>query len=378
MVEFYLVSMTVEPPPKLRNISPLKMITTEIRRESFLASLQMVRAGLSTREFTEQSSCFAFKDGYVMTFNDEIACRRKVETDVLHGAIPAAKLLDILEKIPDPKLTIQSKNGELVFTGKGKGFAITKEKKIMLPIDQVDPPGNWTPLPKGFEDALSRTKKCVTGDETKFMFTCVHFHPQFMESCDNDQAIRHRISLGIKKPFLIRGRALDDITTLAMDSISVTASFVHFRKKPEKDEGDLIYSCRKYIDKYPDLSPVYEIKGSKIIIPRGLAAAAEQAGVFADDVSAGRAWLTVFLSPGRIKIKGYGNTGRYWTTKKIEYNGPELSFTMPPSLLREIADQYKTAKIDKRKIKITGGKDINEGGTWEYIARLAKIKATKD
>jgi len=45
----------------------------KINRQEFLDSLEMVKAGLSPREFIEQSSCFAFKEGEVLTFNDESA-----------------------------------------------------------------------------------------------------------------------------------------------------------------------------------------------------------------------------------------------------------------------------------------------------------------
>ena len=47
----------------------------EIPREAFLRTLEAVQPGLDPTGAIEQSSCFIFKDGAVMTFNDEVSCR---------------------------------------------------------------------------------------------------------------------------------------------------------------------------------------------------------------------------------------------------------------------------------------------------------------
>jgi DNA polymerase III sliding clamp (beta) subunit (PCNA family) len=355
-------------------------MSIQIDRETFLNDLQMVKGGLSAREFTEQSSCFVFKEGWVMTFNDEVACRKKIQPTKLHGAVPATRLLEILDKIEDPKLRVGSKDGELIFRGKKKGFAVTKEKSIVLPIDQVESPGEWRALPTNFADALGRVKKCVSGDETKFILTCVHLHPEFIEACDSRQLFRHRMDLGLKEAVLVRGVALNEIVALEMDHISITESWIHFKKEGKDGNDSLIYSCRKYAEPFPDLNSVLKIKGRNVVIPRGLQMTAERAGVFADDSSSGEPWVTVTMSPGRMVIRGEGNSGRYWENKKIDYEGPEISFIINPSLLRDIAETYKNARVSENLLKVTGGKSIEEGGKWEYVARLGKMddKEEKD
>ena len=52
---------------------------TTVNREAFLHQLESVQAGLSSKEMIEQSSCFAFIKGKVVTYNDEISCRQKCE-----------------------------------------------------------------------------------------------------------------------------------------------------------------------------------------------------------------------------------------------------------------------------------------------------------
>ena len=46
-----------------------------VSREKLMQALEAVSPGLANRELIEQSSCFVFKSGMVMTFNDEVAGR---------------------------------------------------------------------------------------------------------------------------------------------------------------------------------------------------------------------------------------------------------------------------------------------------------------
>ncbi len=156
-----------------------------VNREEFLNDLEMVQSGLSPREFIEQSSCFVFDDGRVMTFNDEVACQKKIGVSIT-GAIQATSLLDILQKLEDPILSItENEKGELEFKGKKKAFGITKDAEIFLPINQVEVPEKWRPLPKEFTEAVGLVQHCVSGDESQFLLTCIHIHPDYIEACDN-------------------------------------------------------------------------------------------------------------------------------------------------------------------------------------------------
>ena len=143
----------------------------------------MVKAGVSAREFIEQSSCFVFQDGMVMTFNDEVACRKDTHLKVT-GAVQAAALLAILEKMPDDELDVEeNEKGELEFRGKGRRFGIVRDAEIFLPIDRVENPEKWKPLAPEFTEAVGLTRHCVSTDENKFLLTCIHIHPEYIESC---------------------------------------------------------------------------------------------------------------------------------------------------------------------------------------------------
>jgi hypothetical protein len=123
-------------------------------REDFIRQLEMVEAGLSTREQMEQSSCFAFQGGRVITFNDEVSCQAPslLEED-FEGALVAAPFLESLKLMPEVHLQLEKENGVLKVLGKaGRGFEVPFLKKVGLPLDMLHGgygryPGHQVPHP---------------------------------------------------------------------------------------------------------------------------------------------------------------------------------------------------------------------------------------
>jgi len=337
----------------------------KINRELLLNALNMVKPGLSPREFIEQSSCFVFQNKQVMTFNDEVACRKEVELDIT-GAIQATSLLSILEKIGDPELMVRENDaGELEFKGKRKGFGIIKDAEVFLPIDKVEEPGKWRSLSKEFTEAVGLVQHCVSTDESKFTLTCIQITPEYIQACDNLQIMRCRVKTKIKRPLLVRGASLAHITSLGMDQFSVTKDWIHF-----KNGDGLIMSVRTYQEEFPDLDGLMAVEGNEITIPKGMKEASECAAVFAMDKS-GDPQVQVRLSSGRVQLAGEGLTGWYRETRKINYQGPDISFVIAPELLRHISEKYSEATLTEEKLRA-------EGGQWEYVTVLGALASTDE
>jgi DNA polymerase III sliding clamp (beta) subunit (PCNA family) len=340
------------------------MSAITIQREELIRDLDQVKPGLSSREFIEQSSCFCFQDGVVMTFNDEIACRKRTVLPI-NGAIQAQVLRDILDKLPDAELTVEEgENGEVIFKGKRRAFGMVKDAEIHLPINQVENPSEdqWKPLPKTFLEALKLVRHCVSTDESKFLLTCIHLTPKGMESCDNLQMIRYRFPTGLTEKVLVRGSSLSQILDLGMESVCLTPSWIHFR-----NESGLVLSCRRFADEYPDLSPLTQFEGYPIRIPQGLKEASERAAVFARD-RAGDPLIEVTLREDRIRLEGRGLSGWYREVKRVQYRGPELRFFISPDLLAHLSEHYSDAQISDERLKV-------EGENWVYVTVLGKPNA---
>ncbi len=348
----------------------------KINREQFLNDLQMVKGGLSSKEFLQQSNSFVFRGGEVFTFNDEVACRKKCAF-IGEGAIQADILLAMLEKIPDDVLeVIINDENQHEFRAKNKRMKLARDAEVLLPIEKVteEVPKGWAMLPENFSDIINNVQGCVSTDEANnWALTCIHFHPEFIEACDNRHMLRWHVKLGHNKSMLVRATAIAQIIGLGMTQITTTQSWIHFR-----NSQGLIVSCRKFIEDYPDMSQVLDVTGDPIKLPKGIVDAANRASIMAAEKAAGmETTLTIDLRPGAAKITGEGLVGVYEEIKKVVYNGPPMRFIMTPQLLCHITQNYNDAIISERKLKASGGSK-DSVGLWEYVTVLGRPKtATK-
>lgn len=349
-------------------------MNAKVKREAFLHALESVAPGLSPREIIEQSSCFVLRDGYVATYNDEISCKGKSGLDESFvGAVRADKLLDLLRKLPEEEIQISGNGSELVVTGKGRKCHFAMEKEIVLPVDQVDEPGEWRKLPDEFTDAVGMVQNCASQDQSAFTLTCVHVHPKWVEAFDSYQTCRWRLATGVDEPYLVRSTSIKHISALGMHEVSETQSWLHFR-----NAAGLVVSIRRYVEEYPqDIGRFLavkdekgkDIKGVAVQLPKGLAEEAERATVFSSENSDSN-YVTVEMRQGKVRIKGIGVTGRYEAGKKLNWTGPEMQFLIAPALLSEIVKKHAECYMSPTRLLVSGG-------SWRYAAALGAT-AQKD
>jgi hypothetical protein len=330
-----------------------------ISRGNFLQQLQSIAPGLSPRDIIEQSSCFAFRNGEMMTYNDEVACRMKTSLK-LKGAVQGKPLISMLEKMNEEDIQVGVVDGELLVVGKKRKAGIRMEKEVLLPIDNVEEPKKFKPLHDDFLEGMNMVKECTGKDEQKFWTNCVHIHPKWVEACDNFQITRFRVKTQVNQPTLIRSSAVKFIVDLEMSEFSETDDWMHFR-----NGAGLILSCRRYLDQFPDFRKLLASSGTPTTLPKGLAEATERANVFSEE-NTDNNYVTVELRPGKIKVRGEGVSGWYSEIKKLKYRGPALDFEIRPALLAKITRQYNDCEISEGRLKVDGGK-------FTYVTILSKV-----
>ena len=334
----------------------------KVNREELLRRLSAVEPGLSVREILEQSSCFVFRDGQVLAFNDEICTRAPSGLDdTFSGAVPAKKLTAILYKLKDEFLEVTQADGELVLAGKGRsrtGFRM--EAEVTLPVDQVETPKKWRPLPPDFLHAVEIVQNCAGTNESEFEWTCVHIHPEHVEACDNFQMCRYRLEMPLKRPTLVRKESLRHVLPLGVSEVSETESWLHFRNQ------EVILSVRRFLEDYKDIGKFLEVEGEPCTLPKGLGKAADRAEVFSQE-NVDENQVRVELSPGRVRIHGKGMSGWHEEVKKAVYKGPPISFMIAPKLLAEVVEKHNQSVVGQGRLKVDGGK-------WTYVTCLGAIK----
>lgn len=331
-----------------------------VNRETLLNQLESVQSGLSARELVEQSSCYVFKDGIVMTYNDEIACHQKCSLK-LTGAVQAAQFKDLLHKLKEDNIQVEAKATELMIKGKGRRAGIRMEADVLLPIDSVERPEKWKDLNEDFLEAVKLVQSCASSDDSEFALICIHIHPEWVEACDNFQITRVPMKTGVKASTLVKRDALKHVVALDMTEFCETESWMHFR-----NPSGLVLSCRRYVEDYPNLGPLLDVKGTKATLPRGLGDAADKASVFSADTSDDNQ-VRIELRPGKLRIRGQGASGWYQEQKKINYKGPALAFLIAPELLIEITKKHNDCLISSTALMV-------DSGRFQYVSCLGAIE----
>lgn len=327
---------------------------TTTNRPHLLQLLQQVQPGISNKEVVEQSSCFVFKDKILSTFNDEVCCRIPCEIELV-GAVQSAPLLAMLAKLPEDEIEIGTdidQPGELLIKGKNRRAGIKMEAEVLLPVDLVDVPKKWIPLPPDFCEAVEVVSRCASKDaDNSFRLTCVHVHTDWLEACDNYQMARFPISTGVRSPILIRATTMKAIVGAGVSEICETRSWLHF-----KSESGLVISLRKHYEDYPDLSQAIVLDdGTRVTLPGGLAEAVDKAVVFSKETIHSNK-ITVKLSKDKLVIAGEGDNGWFQEKKKISYDGEPFGFRIDPKLLIDITKKNNECTLSAHKLKVDGGK----------------------
>lgn len=333
----------------------------KVKREKLLRSLEAVSAGLSTKEIIEQSNAVVFVDGRAVTFNDEISC--SVECDVgVSGAVTAVPLMALLRKLPDEEIDLEVVDGELVVKGDHRKSGIKMAAEVTLPVDGVERPGDWINLNPAFVEAVRIVQDCASRDESQFVLTCIHIHPERVEATDSFQLARYPMKTGLDSPSLIRRVSMGSVLGMAATKVSQTENWLHFRN----DDG-LVVSCRRYADNYvkPEiLDSFLSVDGHPVTLPKGLEDVIGRAEVFSSEDTVNQ--VTVSLKEDSVVLTGQGATG--WHKEKprgVVYKGDEMSFTISPRMLVEILRMEGKCKVGSGRLLVTADK-------WSYVTCVGK------
>lgn len=330
----------------------------KISREDLLRVLASVQPGLSPKETVEQSNCFVFTNGEVVTYNDEVCCRAASPLGDFTGAVKAGKLLEMLEKIPEDKIWVDAKGDKLVIRWTGERSWLRVEQEILLSMP-MEKPKKWTKLDPEFSEAVSVVKECASQDQSSFEMTCIHIVPGWIEACDNFQLCRWKMETGFEGSTLVRQNALQHIVTSGADEFAVTSSWVHFRNK----EDGVYFSCRYYEEEYKDFSKLLNVKGGTLTrLPKKLAEVAERSAIFSAENDKNDR-VTVTLKDGRVFVESEGTSGGHMGAKKVSYDGETMVFLISPALLAQLVRKHEECHISPGRLNVKGEK-------FSYVACL--------
>jgi len=317
-----------------------------VNKGQLLRELVQVQGGLAAKPTVEQSDCFVFQKGEVMTYNDDVACRIPCSLKIT-GAINASKMFNMLSRWPEETIEFKREPGKLRYRGKSKSGYFVTQDEIILPIKDVDQPKQWYDLPSNIWESINLVIECASRHNDLSHLDCVHFTENQIEACDGQQAARIQVNTPYKN-VLIQQISIRFVMLLNPTKTSEGSNWVHFRTG---DTG-VITSCRKCMENYPTehLDRIFNLTGSSLVLPnKGLTECISRLEVFLEENYA----IEVDLFKNELKLTSRGEHGCHTEREKIKYNGTPISFNIYPKLLKELIKKDKQCIISDRALKAT-------------------------
>jgi uncharacterized protein YqiB (DUF1249 family) len=342
----------------------------KIVRETLLNCLNQVSAGLSSRDLAEQTSSFIFQPPFVITFNDEISVRMKLEElDGVEGAVRAKPLLAALTNMSHEEIDVTTDEKNLIIKAPRTKVQIRREPQAdPSPIDAIKPPAKkaYGDLPEHFGTAVEQVCSVTSSSNDQEFFTvAVHLTKGWIEGSDRKQFCRYTMDLPLSGSFLVRSKSLKHLAGLDVTRVAENGDWLHFRNQT------LIFSVRRHISSgYPDLTRNLSFRGAKTVLPKGGIPAAKLAAAFSSE-NKDNDRVQVQLSDGKMVVVGLSAHGQAETTLECGYTGGQVSFWIAPKALVRLIEDFNDCEIaPEGRLSVFG-----EG--WVYSAALSKDKEEK-
>lgn len=332
-----------------------------MNREQLLKTLQAVSPGVARKEMIEQSTCFIFKDGHVISYDDEVSVRVKIDLG-FEGAVPAEPFIALLSRLPDEEVKVVNKDDSVQIRGKGKRGTIKKQQEITLPVDNMPKPGKMKKLPKDFGKVISAVSSSASRDMTRPILTAVSIATEGADATDNFQITQMDFESDCPAEFLLPASQAPIIARYNPTHVAAAKGWVHFKNK----EG-VVFSCRTITGDFPDLSDALGIKGVKVKLPKLTGDALDRTGIFLDAEFDQDRYISITIEEGKMRILSSGSKGSLEEVMKVKYKGKPVSFSVHPQLLSSALSLLRDVVIGK-------GALLLEGERFSHAVRLMASK----
>lgn len=346
----------------------------KVNRVELLQKLEGAQVALAPRDILAQSTCYIFQKGQLWTYDGKkaVSCPSGLPDEVT-GAVKPTQLLSQLRKWEEEEVEVRCSDNTFSIHGSTEEAGVRLEATIQLPVDKIEVPTDWKPLPADFNDAVSLVYECASVNGTSPILTCVHLHPDWVEAADNKQLARYKMKTGLTSPVLIERDALQHVPKLGMTEVAETPNWLHFR-----NPLGMALHCVRYVESmaYHDLTDKLRIRnGVNVSFPKALEAAIGKAKDFTD--TADNDNVLVEMRPGKLRLTGRSADGHY--VKKADlpgYAGEALEFNVSPTLLEKVVKNHTQCTIGestegKRRLVVTGA-------TWRWLVCLRRVQKNGD
>ena len=333
----------------------------EINKTQLQEALEIVKPGLANKEVIDQSTSFAFIDGRVVTYNDEISLSHPIPGLELTGAILADNLYKFLAKVKKDDVTFEVSGNEIILTTGRAKAGLTLQDEIKLPLDEeIAEKGKWKTIPENLIQAIDFVMGACSRDMSRPVLTCVHVNKEgFIEASDGYRISYYTIENELPvETFLLPAISATVLVKLKPIKIAEGRGWIHFQT-----EEKTILSCRVFEDDYPKTAKFLSMKGATLTLPKLLNGALERAMVFSKREHMLDESVEVEIADRELTLRATSPSGWFEESLNIRYDDAPIAFHITPYLLKNILQETQRCEISDDKLKFSG-----EG--WVYVTAL--------
>lgn len=325
----------------------------EINRVEALKSLENAMVAVDVNRRLMQSDTFVFYKGNLITFNGEM---RTIQTspfgDEIEGSILAQDLLAVFKKFSDENLLISAGDGELLVSGEKRKAGVKMDQDILMPFKTVQRAKEYKPLRPELMDYLVQASLVCSKDESaNWEMTHVHADAEFVDATDRHRYFRASLATGLDKPLLIQAKLVQVLSKFKLVEIDATTTegWVHFRTA-ENFEISLIMNKSGYF-KRTMLDNLLVLPDAKYVqLPENLEEILARAEIMSDKENPS---VEITLKEGEVSVFSKKAFGWFRETQKVDYIGPDFSFSINPAFLRGMLKNTKEMLVNDFLAKVS-------------------------
>lgn len=335
----------------------------KIKKSNLFEALSIVKPGLASKELLEQTTSFAFINGRVVTYNDEISISHPVEGVDFEGAVNAKELYGLLSRIEKEEIDVEIKGTELLITSGRVKAGLKLENEVKLPIKEIPKKMEVITNPEQFAVLLGFAMRTCSLDPARPKLSCVAVKEEgILIGSDSFRLMYAKGDPLPVKDFLLPASSAVEVVKIHPCLISLEKGWAHF-----KNEEGTVVSSRRIEDDYVSDVQIQNIlkfnQIGEIEFPARINEILDRVRLFAQGDTPLDEIVEITISEGKVMFKATSEGTGSWMEEKasIEYDG-ELSFLITPSLFTEILAKTKVAIVDKslQRLKFTAE-------DWEYV-----------
>lgn len=345
----------------------------KINRNELQEALTIVKPGLSNKEILEQTTSFAFLNGRVVTYNDEISISHPIKGINFEGTVKAEELYGLLTRLSKDEVELDMVEDELQIRCGRLKAGLKLEEEIQLPLRTL--PKEWEKLkhPEQFKDFMSLAMQTCSTDMSKPKLTCVCVRSDgAIIGSDGYRLVRCQGHGSPVDDFLIPATSVNELLKIKPTYIQLEKTWIHF-----KNDRDTVFSCRCIDQEYVPQDRIEESlkmdKKEEIIFPRRIEAILDRGRQFAKRGFSFDEIVEIVIEDGKLLMKAVAQETKSWIEEEATIkSNATITFMITPALFENILKMTRTCILDKgmRKVKFT--MEDKNGGDCEYLIMLAE------